>query len=117
MARQLSRTGGRFAVGNLIASDFTGLNTEAVPIQRGQGLLLPGTFIARDGTKATAAANVHGVLHEYMDTELEQDTAAAVYTKGRFIRQTVVEANPEATIDTAFEDALRQKNITLELAG
>lgn len=117
MARQLSRESRRFAVGNLIASDPTGLNTEAVTIVKGQGQLLPGTFIARNGTKATTAATVHGVLHEYLDTDLAADTAATVYTKGRFIRQTVVEANAGVTINVAFEDALRPKGITLELAA
>lgn len=117
MARQLSRASRRFAVGNLIAVDDTGLNTEAITIVKGQGQLVPGTFIARDGTKATAAANVHGVLHEYLDTDVEEDTAAAVYTKGRFIRQTVEQANAGVTIDNAFTDVLRPKGITLELGA
>lgn len=110
-----------FPVSNLIACDPTGLNTENVKISSGQGRLEPGTLLQRSGARATAAANVHGVLHEYIDTETGlpagSDVAAAVYTKGRFIWQTVQKANPALTIDAAFADAVRPKGITFEWAA
>jgi hypothetical protein len=98
------------------------LNTENVPILTGQGRLVPGTLLQRSGARATAAANVHGVLHEFIDTDnalksVPPSTAAAVYTKGRFIRQTVRDANPGLVINAAFEDEMRTKGITLEWAA
>lgn len=110
-----------FAIQNLVACDPTGLNTENVKISPGQGKLGPGTLLQRSGARATSAANVHGVLHQYTDTDAGyppgSDTSAAVYTKGRFLWQTVQQANPSLTIDASFADQVRPKGITFEWAA
>jgi hypothetical protein len=86
--------------------------TYSLDIASGQGVLKPGTFLTRAGVKAITAANTHGLLAYEVDAT--NATSGTVYLTGSFLRDLVVAANSGATIDDAFEDGLRAKDIYLE---
>src|SRR5262245_51914320 len=86
--------------------------TYSLDIAGGAGVLKPGTFLTRAGAKATTAATTFGVLaHE---TDATAATSGTIYLTGSFLRDLIVLANTGATIDDAYEDALRAKGIYLE---
>ena len=58
------------------------------------------------------AAGVHGVLAHEVDATAA--TSGTVYLTGSFFRDPIIAANSGATIDAAFEDALRAKGIYFE---
>jgi hypothetical protein len=86
--------------------------TYSLDIPAGGGVLKAGTFLDRAGAKATTAATTHGVLA--YETDATSATSGVVYLTGSFLRDLVVAANSGATIDAAFEDALRRKGIYFE---
>ena len=76
------------------------------------GVLKAGTFLTRAGAVATTGATVFGVLAYEVDATAA--TSGVVYLTGSFLRDLIVAANSGATIDAAFEDAIRVKGIYLE---
>jgi hypothetical protein len=76
------------------------------------GLLKAGCFLTRAGAIATTGATVFGILAH--DTDATAATSGVVYLTGSFLRDLVAAANSGATIDAAFEDAIRVKGIYLE---
>jgi hypothetical protein len=86
--------------------------TFSLAIPAGAGVLKAGTFLTRAGAVATTAATTFGVLA--FATDATAATSGVVYLTGSFLRDLVVAANSGATIDAAFEDALRLKDIYLE---
>jgi hypothetical protein len=86
--------------------------TYSLDITSGQGVLKAGTFLTRAGAKATTAATTFGILAGEVDATAA--TSGVVYLTGSFLRDLVVAANSGATVDDAFEDALRAKGIYLE---
>ena len=103
-----SQTFSQGAVSILGAEPFP-TTTYSLDIPAGAGVLKAGTLLARAGTVAVTAAGVHGV-----DTNDMQQCVVVVYLTGSFLRDLVIAANSGATIDAAFEDALRAKGIYLE---
>jgi hypothetical protein len=99
------------AVGILGAEPYP-LTTYSLAIPGGAGVLKPGTFLTRARAKAVTAATVFGVLA--FETDATAATSGTVYLTGSFLRDLVVAANSGATIDAAFEDALRSKGLFLE---
>ena len=75
-------------------------------------MLKTGTFLTRAGAVAATGATVFGVLAYEVDATAA--TSGVVYLTGSFLRDLIVAANSGATIDAAFEDALRTKGIYLE---
>jgi hypothetical protein len=88
------------------------LTTYSLAIPAGAGQLKAGAFLTRAGAVAVTAATVFGVLA--YETDATAATSGVVYLTGSFLRDRVVAANSGATIDAAFEDALRGKGIYLE---
>jgi hypothetical protein len=86
--------------------------TYSMDIPAGGGVLKAGAFLTRAGAPATTGATVFGVLAH--DTDATAATSGVVYLTGSFLRDLVVAANSGATIDIAFEDALRVHGIFLE---
>ena len=76
------------------------------------GVLKAGTFLTRAGAVATTGATVFGVLAH--DADATAATSGTVYLTGSFLRDLIIAANSGATIDAAFEDAIRVKGIYLE---
>ncbi len=70
------------------------------------------TLLSRAGAVAVTAAGVHGVLAYEVDATAA--TSGVVYLTGSFLRDSIIAANAGATVDSAFEDALRAKGIYLE---
>jgi hypothetical protein len=100
------------SVVSLLGAEPYPLTTYSLDIPGGGGVLKAGTLITRAGAVATTAATTHGVLAYQVDATTA--TSGVVYLTGSFLRDTVVAANSGATIDAAFEDALRTKDIYLE---
>jgi hypothetical protein len=86
--------------------------TYSLDIPGGAGVLKQGALLTRAGAPAATGATVFGVLAYEVDATTA--TSGAVYLTGSFLRKPIIAANPGATIDTAFEDALRPKGIFLE---
>lgn len=86
--------------------------TYSLAIPAGAGVLKAGTLLTRAGAVAVTAATTFGVLA--FATDATAATSGVVYLTGSFLRDLVVAANSGATIDAAFEDALRVKGIYLE---
>ena len=61
---------------------------------------------------ATTGATVFGILADEVDATAA--TSGVVYLTGSFLRDPIIAANSGATIDLAFEDALRTKGIYFE---
>lgn len=106
---------------NLLA-DPEGANKIAVPVQPGQGKLLPGCLLYRNGNmwlKATTSqistSYALAVLADEVDTDANLLIAedAAAYIAGKFIRGKVFLAAGD-TITAAYELVLRLEGITLE---
>ena len=118
MAQQLASTPIQMPPrGNLLASDASNYPSAAIPILRAQGVLVQGTLMKKDGTKAALVADVDGVLMTPIDTtNLAEDGAGTIWTEGRFVLEFVQQANPGLTIDAAARAALLAKNITFEQA-
>ena len=76
------------------------------------GVLKAGTFLTRAGAVATTGATVFGILAHEVDATAA--TSGTVYLTGSFLRDPIVAANSGATVDLAFEDALRAKGLYLE---
>ena len=85
--------------------------THSMDIPSG-GLLKAGCFLTRAGAIATTGATVFGVLAHEVDATTA--TSGTVYLTGSFLRDLIILANSGATIDAAFEDAIRVKGIYLE---
>jgi hypothetical protein len=100
------------ATGSILGSEPFPTTTYSLDIASGGGVLKPGTLISRAGAKAITAATTFGVLAYEVDAT--SVTSGVVYLTGSFLRDLVVTANTGATIDDAFEDALRAKDIYLE---
>ena len=86
--------------------------TYSLDIPAGAGVLKAGTLLTVGGAKATTAATTHGILAYEVDATAA--TSGVIYLTGSFLRDLVVAANSGATIDAAFEDALRLKGIFFE---
>jgi hypothetical protein len=100
------------ATGSILGAEPQPLTTYSLDIPAGAGVLKPGTFLTRGGAKATTAATTFGILSYEVDATAA--TSGVVYLTGSFLRDLIVLANSGATIDDAFEDALRTKGIYLE---
>src|SRR5262245_5575208 len=100
------------ATGSILGAEPYPLTTYSLDIPGGAGVLKPGTLITRAGAKATTAATTFGILSYEVDATAA--TSGVVYLTGSSLRDLVVAANSGATIDDAFEDALRAKDIYLE---
>lgn len=99
----------------LIACDPTGLTTLTIPLQPGQGVLLLGTLIVLDGTRALLPAHAAGVLAMTVDTDgMPPDRAYAIFTKGRFLWRTVTRANPALVFDELSIAGLKARQIDFE---
>jgi hypothetical protein len=97
---------------SILGSEPFPTTTYSLDIPAGAGVLKAGTFLTRAGAKATTAATTHGILA--FETDATAATSGTVYLTGSFLRDLIVAANSGATVDDAFEDALRAKGIYLE---
>jgi hypothetical protein len=86
--------------------------TFSLAIPAGAGVRKAGTLLTRAGAVAATGATTFGVLAH--DIDATAATSGVVYLTGSFLRDLIVIANPGTTIDLAFEDALRAKDIYLE---
>ena len=84
----------------------------SLDIPAGGGVLKAGTFLTRAGAMATRRLPRSASWPATVDATAA--TSGVVYLTGSFLRKLVVAANSGATIDDAFEDALRAKGIYLE---
>ena len=117
MARQLASTQTPISPGHLLASDPSDYTSAAIPVKKAQGVLIQGTLMKKDGTKAAATADVDGVLMDPVDTtNLAEDSASTVWTQGRFVLEVIQQANPGLVLDAAAQAALLAKNIIFEQA-
>ena len=97
---------------SILGSEPFPTTTYSLDIPAGAGVLKAGTFLTRAGAPAATAAVVFGVLAYEVDATAA--TSGVVYLTGSFLRDAIIAANSGATIDIAFEDALRIKGIYLE---
>ena len=117
MARQLTSTQTMPSSGNLLANDPSDYTSAAIPVKKAQGVLVQGTLMKKDGSKAALVADVDGILMDPVDTTaLTEDSASTIWTQGRFVLETVQQANPGFVLDDAAIAALLPKNITFEKA-
>jgi len=99
----------------LVACDPTGLTTLAIPLQPDQGVLLLGTLVVLDDTRALLPAHAAGVLSMTVDTDgMPPDRAYAVYTRGRFLWRAVTSANPGMVFDELSIAGLKARGIDFE---
>jgi hypothetical protein len=98
---------------SLLGSEPFPITTFSLDIPAGGGVLKAGTFLARAGTVAITAANTFGILASEVDATTVA-TSGVVYLTGSFLRDPIIAANAGATVDAAFEDALRSKGLFLE---
>ena len=101
----------------LVACDPSPLHSVCLAIEPNQRHLKFGAFIASDGTRATIASQVLGVLPVTLDTdELAEELSGriAIFTHGRFLRSCVRAANPGFVFDEVAISTLSSKGITLE---
>ena len=92
----------------LVACDPTGLTTLAIPLQPDQGVLLLGTLVVVDGTRALLPAHAAGVLSMTVDTDgMPPDRAYAIYTRRRFSWRAVTLACPGLVFDQLSIAGLR----------
>src|SRR4029077_5678558 len=98
--------------GSILGAEPFPTTTYSLDIPAGAGVLKPGAFLTRAGAPAATGATVFAVLA--YETDATAATSGTVYLTGSFLRDLVVAANSGATIDTAFEDALRVHGIFLE---
>jgi hypothetical protein len=96
---------------SILGSEPFPTTTYSLDIPSG-GVLKAGTFLTRAGAVATTGATVFGVLAYEVDATAL--TSGVVYLTGSFLRDLVILANSGATIDAAFEDAIRVKGLYLE---
>ena len=97
---------------SILGSEPIPLSTFSLDIPIAGGTLKAGAFLDRAGVPAATAATVFGVLAH--DTDATAATSGVVYISGSFLRDPIVAANPAATIDATYEDALRLKNLYFE---
>ena len=103
--------------GNLLASDPSDYTSAAIPVKMGQGVLVQGTLMKKDGTKAALVTDVDGILMDPVDTtNLAADSASTIWTEGRFVLEFIQQANPGLVLDAAAQATLLGKNITFEQA-
>ena len=98
--------------GGIIGSEPFPLTTFSLDIPIAGAVIPAGAFLDRAGVPAATAATVHGILAA--DVDATAATSGTVYLTGSFLRDRIISANPSATIDAAFEDALRLKGIFFE---
>ena len=99
----------------LVACDPTGLTTLAIPLQPDQGVLLLGTLVVLDGTRALLPAHAAGILSMTVDTDgMPPDRAYAIYTRGRFSWRAVTSANPGMIFDELSIAGLKARGIDFE---
>lgn len=99
----------------LVACDPTGLTTLAIPLQPDQGVLLLGTLIVLDGTRALLPAHAVGLLSMTVDTDgMPPDRAYAIYARGRFLCRAVTSANPGMVFDELSIAGLKARGIDFE---
>lgn len=97
---------------SILGAEPFSTTTYSLAIPAGAGLRKAGTLLTRAGAVAATGATTFGVLAH--DIDATAATSGVVYLTGSFLRDLVVIANPGTTIDIAFEDALRVKDIYLE---
>jgi hypothetical protein len=100
------------ATSSILGSEPYPLTTFSMDIPAAGGVLPPGKLLTRAGAVATTAATTHGVLAYEVDAT--SATSGVVFLTGSFLRDLIVAANSGTTIDAAFEDALRLRDIYLE---
>ena len=117
MARLLSpaATSERESLRQLVACDPTGLTTLTIPLQPDQGVLLFGSLVALDGTRALLPSHAAGVLSMTVNTDgMPPDRAVAIYTRGRFLWHAVTSANPGMVFDELSIAGLKARGIDFE---
>lgn len=119
------RTGTVSAPLTIIGKDLDAGATFNADVAPAVGVLRAGTFLKYDPatktfTKATAVADVTGVLADDIDTGPVGTTeiqAAMAYRRGVFLRQEIESANNLAVVPGSADDlALQDKGIFLELS-
>ena len=98
--------------GSILGSEPFPTTTYSLDIPAAGGVLKAGKFLDRAGAPAGTAATVFGILAH--DTDATAATSGVVYLTGSFLRDLVAAANSTVTIDAAFEDALRLKDLYFE---
>ena len=63
----------------LVACEPTGLTTLAIPLQPDLGVLLLGTLVVQDGTRALLPAHAAGVLSMTVDTDGSKHLANPIW--------------------------------------
>jgi hypothetical protein len=117
MPRQLLTTDSR-GLTDLVGSDFGALQSLAIGVRAGQGVLERGCFLRTDGSVALVSTQVAGVLSNRVNSDVPEaeGRAATVFTAGRFLLATVKRANPQFVFDEAALSSLAAKSITFERA-
>jgi hypothetical protein len=70
----------------LVACDPTGLTTLAIPLQPDQGVLLLGTLVVLDGSRALLPGHAAGVLSMTVDTDGMPPDRLTQFTRGADFR-------------------------------
>jgi len=98
---------------------LTALTTLAIPLQANQGVLLFGTLVALDGTRALLPSHAAGVLSHAIDTDSEffqDDQAIALFRRGRLLWRAVTLANLTLIFDEIAIAGLKARGIDFEAA-
>jgi len=66
----------------LVACDPTGLTTLAIPLQPDQGVLLLGTLVVLDGTRALLPSHAVGILSMTVNTDGMPQIGLTQFTRG-----------------------------------
>ena len=99
-------------MGRTTATTLARSSAFSLDVPAAGGVIKAGAFLDRAGVPAATAATVFGILAH--DTDATAATSGVVYISGSFLRDKIVAANPAATIDAAYEDALRLKGLYFE---
>lgn len=104
----------------LIANDAVALVTRFVKIKGGQGPLMQGTLLDKEGQALESGGDVFSILAQNVNTGASGSSApvaATIYLHGAFIRQRVFFKNGNA-IDAETEKKMRELGmIVLETAN